>query len=522
MDEYPKPIRPGGVEPATTPIPALGPVDQDGYLQGNSSNSWNYGIVLEGSLQASFVVTTTLNGSTSSVYAIGSSSDATHPLRGLICPEDVGGTAGGSDLLARCSLSLPPSLVVDTFNAALYGANAPFNDQRRPWVSKTIAERTSDLMCVIEADWDSDKEAIAAAASGHFPYAYYVSTDLDTKPTDPTDARPPPSSAPCAGIDPETLSNIFQCTAQKCATPPDMTGHIETTNCLQPSCLFQYGTLYRAGFQQDACFDCLIYYTSGESSLEHVQQECTTDVRAPFAYDGANGTLMLSHYPLTAQQALILPGTGYRRVALYAQAVVGAQHIDFYCAQLISPIIDSELPYTGSYGMDSTSPDGGVGENGWEDEQYLQAGKVVDWIRKTSGATGNPVVIAGDWHATDDVTDAGGNLIIGSQSPEVLKLLDRKQGGAFDRAEPSGFQPRCTYCPAPENVLNTSLIQPEDFTPTFLMSFPPSSVTDDVLWGTQNVVPLTSILYLPAPSGGMGPPSTYYGRSVHLIRPTTP
>jgi len=520
---FPVPIPPGGVEPPATSAPGLGAVDDAGYLV-TVSTEVHFGADFQGNPNALFTIATPAGGDVQSLYAMGDSTDAQHAIRGLLCedaPPTGGGDAGTGSILASCVLSALPDLIVDTFNIGLYGAFAPFNDERRAAVTQAVAAASADLMCVVEADLDSDKEAIADAAQSNFPYTYFVKTDLDTLPTDPTDANgqtpPLPTAPPCAGIDPTILASIFQCSAQSCATPPDMSGHIETTNCLSTACLGQYVALYQQGAAQNACFDCIIYYETGEAPLSVARSECTTDSRRPFVYEGMNGSEILSRHPLRNTSAYILAGTGFRRTLLYAQVDLGDQTVDFYCGSVITPDIDTDLPYTGNYGHDGTLPDGGT-ENGWEDEQNLQIGKLIPWIEKTSGASGDRAIIAGDWYSDVGVTDASGQVVLAALAPEVIGKLDRAYGGAFDRAEPPGYVPSCDQCPAPENVLDGNA-PPEDVTPTFLLGFSAGSTLDDEFLDQANTVPLTSIPYETAPDGGYGPVSGDYLRSVRLLRP---
>ena len=227
-------------------------------------------------------------------------------------------------------------------------------------------------MCLLETALDY--EAIVKSAQGRFPYAYYVVTDLDTPPTDPTDqnGETPAVRPSLPGVDPGVIQSIYDCVAQNCTTTGDMNGTISTTNCLSGACAGPFVQIYYQGQQQDACFDCIIGSANSEYPLAKGRDECTNDAREPFAYGGMNGTLMLSRYPLANQQAFVLPGTGYRRAILYAQVQLEDQVVDFFCGQLMSPLVDGVLPYVGNYGKDVTNQ-----ENGWEDEQFLQARKTV-------------------------------------------------------------------------------------------------------------------------------------------------
>ena len=316
----PVPIEPGHVEPAIKVVSGFRSFDDQGYANVLLSTV-TLGFVRQGEHDAIFTVQTPGTADVQSLFAVGDSRDPAHPIRGLLCEDaasapDAGApdaaTADTGLVLAPCVLSSLPSIAVDTFNTALYGAQAAFNDQRRPFVIDAIAARSSDLMCLLETALDY--EAIVKSAQGRFPYAYYVVTDLDTPPTDPTDQNgetpPPPSGPPCAGVDPGVIQSIYDCVAQNCTTTGDMNGTISTTNCLSGACAWPFVQIYYQGQQQDACFDCIIGSANSEYPLAKGRDECTNDAREPFAYGGMNGTLMLSRYPLANQQAFVLPGDG--------------------------------------------------------------------------------------------------------------------------------------------------------------------------------------------------------------------
>jgi hypothetical protein len=520
MTILPQAILPGGVEPPASNVLSFQSVDAEGYSPLPPNAKIAFGVVLQGGTAAQFTFNTPGEQDIQTVFAIGDSGDKSHPIRGLQC-EDSADAPGNTPLLASCALTTLPSLAVDTFNTALYGADAPFNDERKQAVYGAIAARQSDLMCVIESA--IDYKAIVANATTNLPYSYYLVTDLDTQPTDPTDKMgntpSPPTAPPCAGVDPSIVQSIYQCTAQQCTSSGDSGGSVSAINCLSAACADSYTQLYFQSPQDDACVDCIIYYTTSELPLSVGQTACTTDSRQPFAYQGMNATLMLSRYPLANTQAYILPSTGFRRVILYAQVMLeDNQTVDFFCGHLVSPLIDADLPYVGNYGTDIAGQ-----ENGWEDEQDLQARRAVAWIRATAK---HPAIIAGDWHATSQVTEpgpeGGTTVVLDPLSVEVMKLFDQSLGGAFVRAEPSPYQPVCQYCPAPQNIYNAgSGVLPEDFTQTFLEGFAADATVEDSLWGQGNTVTLTPIPYEPAPTPPLGPLSQYWGRLVRVLRPGT-
>jgi hypothetical protein len=229
--------------------------------------------------------------------------------------------------------------------------------------------------------------------------------------------------------------------------------------------------------------------------------------------------MILSRYPLLNTRGYQLPSTGWRRAVLYAEVQLEDQAVDFYCAQLTDRNNGPSLAYAGNYGQDVTTnlPDGGQSfTSGWQQEQDLQVQKVLAFIRENSRATGRPAIIAGDWHASSLAEAPDGGVLTTALSPEVMAALL----GAFQRAEPLGFEGECTWCPPPLNVYNAGS-PVADFVVPFLNGFPSESTNDDEVWGT-NLYPIAGDQDEPPPPGGQGPPSTYYAKEVRIVRPPLP
>ena len=531
----PAPLPPGGVEPPTT-VTGLGEgVDATGYVYG-VDETIPLAVAFQGETSALFVVETPAVTDTRTVFAIGNAQDNLHALRGLTCQDappaalDGGLSPSAGPLLANCSLSDLPTLAVDTIDVALYGAFAPFEDDRRPALYAAIAGRGSDLVCVTNVNRQDDKVAIASAAAARFPFAFYPTppTDLDTQPADATtiDGGAPqlPPGPPCEGVAQSKIDAFYQCAAKNCSSTRDMSGTIATTNCLTQECTVPGSALYRQGPPIDACFDCIIYYMTSEESLAYGESECTTDPRQPFTFDGRTSQMILSHYPLAQTRAVVLPGSGFRKALLYAEVELEDQPVDFYCTDLISPNIDGELPYVGAYGKDvaqSLADGGSLTENGWEDEQDNQVAKVVAFVQANSAKRKRPAIVTGFWDASVRAVDGAGNVLVDDASREVVAALDSSLGGAFVRAEPPGYVPACDSCPAPTNLYNGSAAPAQDVM-TFLSDFAPNSVTEDTVWGTGNGVTLHTIPYESAPAGGVGPISEVFPRLVRIVRPRAP
>ena len=151
----PVPIGPGRVEPAIKVVSGFRSFDDQGYANVLLSTV-TLGFVRQGEHDAIFTVQTPGTADVQSLFAVGDSRDPAHPIRGLLCEDaasapDAGApdaaTADTGLVLAPCVLSSLPSIAVDTFNTALYGAQAAFNDQRRPFVIDAIAARSVGPSC---------------------------------------------------------------------------------------------------------------------------------------------------------------------------------------------------------------------------------------------------------------------------------------------------------------------------------------------------------------------------------------
>jgi hypothetical protein len=545
---FPSPIAPGHVEPPGQT--QAGPIDADGYLA-YGSGILNLGVTYRGDTSALFIWVAPAILDTQTLFAIGDPNDPAHVVRGLLCEStgseqssapDGGASVGLGDsgvqdpqLLANCKLTELATIGIDVVDVSLYGTYAPFEHDRRPVLMKAIAGRTqSDIMCVTGAPRLTDEQAIASAGSGGdagtgwFPYHYYPNPplDLDAGATDPTQidggVPPPPASPPCGnGVNMSDIDSIYSCASMYCSTaaPGDMSGTVqESSTCLTKDCIFWFGTLYNAGPQQNACFDCIVDYLVSGNSFSYGKNECLNDTRQPFYFNGASTTEILSHYPLSNEQVYVLPSTGTRRAVLYAQVQLPDQPVDFYCVALSSSTTDGLTPYVGDYGHDGKLPDGGT-ENGWEEEQDLQAQRAIAFIRANSQKTGRPAIIAGDW----ETSVAYPPMVVANLSPEVSQML----GGAFIEAVPSPYVPVCDLCPSPQNAYNGSS-SPYDERNVFLYNppkaaaaFPQEATTQVTLWGTDDSVMLTMTPY-ETPPAASGPISPVFPRLVRVRRPVSP
>jgi hypothetical protein len=244
---------------------------------------------------------------------------------------------------------------------------------------------------------------------------------------------------------------------------------------------------------QRKCFDCIADTVSSGQTYAQSNLSCTTDNRAPFAFNGQTPQMILSRYPLSNSQEFVFGSTNFRRAILYSQVQLqGGSKVDFYCVQLSSPLLDQDLPYVGNYA--GAHPPA----TGYDGEQLLQVQKLIAFVKKTSGNT--PAIIAGDWHSSikSDNVDA--------VAPDTLTLLRQ----TYTQASPASWTPQCTYCSSPQNPFNGTGFVGYAFEDTFLSNWPANATTDESVIFNQQVVHTASGTEMLSPS---------FGSNVRIIRP---
>jgi hypothetical protein len=573
------PITPGTVPVTQGSGTELFGVDSAGYL---STLTVSIGLAAayatDPTNKAITIFRTPNNTDTATFYVIGDPGDTTnsgHVVRGLYCEDNaldtqaqlpvvdagpVDAAAGGYSthdltLLSECTLAQLPVLSIDMLNTSLYGANSPFQALRAGYMPAAVAARLSDLMCVVEVDDLQNRLNIITEAAGSttpvdltttgsasnpgwFPYYYAVTSDQTTPPTNKADAKPLPANAPCSpsAVSPTLSEGMFQCVDAKCSS---VTGGDDagigilagTTSCLTGPCVSPLGRMYTspapddrtsAGYLDDVCLDCAIYYFTSELPLGQAQTNCTSNnTQLPFAFSGQTPAFILSHHPLKNTAVYNLPATGYRRAVLKAQVTLEDESVvDFFCAQLTSPLIDSSLPYTGNYGSDGDEPD----NNGWQEEQDLQSKEAIAWIQSETAKDGVPAIIASDLHSDDGVAPLTG------LSTEVVDAFKTTFTPAEVAAEVQGTTaPVCDYCsatldpttnpnPNPYNA-DTS---PYELMHAYVQGFPTNATQSETLWGNDStfVVISQGVPGEVTPPGGTGPLLEYYAHNYQILRPT--
>ncbi len=394
--------------------------------------------------------------------------------------------SGAAGWMGCSDEAAPPAVTelrVDTFNVGLAGAFVPNEAARRPAVIAAMADLPSDVVCLQEVWTQADKDALGAAARARFPHQYSAQHSLDTAVThdiDPGCMVPPePTTAPCAA-DPMvqmTFAAGVACIAQNCSTMPGSEmGRTTSTACAQASCfssvaglLTGVGAAMQAGLR---CYGCFVPNLPTET-LSSIRTTCTTNPRGGLAFGGQSSTMILSRYPLSDTETLVMPGTWNRRVITRATVTLpSGSRVGVYCNHLTPVFEGVAFPYTGRHGC------GEIGPAGWSREQRAQAERLVAEVRRREGSTGRAVIL-GDFNTGP--RNAAGQPELTDEAPENFTYL----GQQFTLATPSGYVPQCTYCP--DNANNPGA-QPTWIDHVFLHNFPAGATRSTVRTFTEATV----------------------------------
>ncbi len=473
----------------------VGSIDPHGYVI-LPPTDYDLGVAADGATKALLVAHFSRTSTARTLFAIGDVNSPSYPVRGLVCADE-----NPNGIATVCTLTALATLSVDMFNAGLYGANAVDESARRPVIFDQLSKRTSDLICLTEVGRKADRDALIATAKIAYPYAVTATTDLNTQPTDPTDqnGRTPavPTIPPCKGpVDPQLVDDAYQCMVDKCDSKlGDPAGVLAGgSDCISSKCASKFIPLLDGDRNHARCFGCIIVNATSYTSFADSKNNCNTDAHNPYNFAGETPSMILSRYPLSNPDVYVLPSWLYRRSVLFAKVELEqGTSVDFYCAQLSSPLLDALLPYAGDYsnGNDAT---------GYDVEQLLQVKRTIDYVKTKSA--GRPAILAGDWHASE----MQASPVLDDLNPEVFKTLR----AAFTEALPSGYQRSCTYCPLAQNAYNGD--KSYAWLDAFLYGFPDRATTDAAIFFDQRTVTLSD-------GTTKGNLSQTFGFNVRVIRP---
>jgi endonuclease/exonuclease/phosphatase family metal-dependent hydrolase len=254
------------------------------------------------------------------------------------------------------------SITALTFNTALGVGLAPYTAERREALAEIIPDLGIDLICLQEV-WTYDdvvwfKETLAEP----YPHVFFAVEQTD------------PGSLRCTSSEADMLSS---CLDENCTGLSDAA----LVLCAVDACA-QVFTEISAD-----CQECII--ANQTLSLDILILSCGSEDAK--TYKDQNGLMILSKYPFENTGMLAFDSAlGDRGVLRVRIAPSEAAGIDVYCTHLAASI--GESLYQGEYGS-------------WEEERYMQAGLLLDWVEEQSRDVAD-VLVLGDLNcgpATADV-----------------------------------------------------------------------------------------------------------------------
>jgi endonuclease/exonuclease/phosphatase family metal-dependent hydrolase len=251
---------------------------------------------------------------------------------------DAGPDVGGDGPEGDAPVAQAPASFL-AYNAGLAHGAVALAEERRPVIIDALKQVTADVICLNEVWTDDDAQAIINALAPNYPHHFREVTTDDSAPT-----------VRCTDIG--KVLALAGCQADNCAT-------ISTTDCVAGPCQTAYDAL------TDECKICLAANTADPTT-------CAIGGAKDFAYDGRNGLMLLSKYPLADATYTPLDTQLIKRGVITAD--IGGTHVQ--CTHM--PAVLSVVPY----------PTGGT-HSTWADEN---AAAVTDLIG-TAAATGCSVLM---------------------------------------------------------------------------------------------------------------------------------
>lgn len=402
------------------------------------------------------------------------------------------GGASGASGKGGAYVAGPDDLVLDVLPTGLGSSFLPYEDQRRPAVLDAIAHLDSDVVCVLEVARATDRMLLvdAALSGGKLVHSVVIPTSNATPTDDPTDIngqlQTPPSPS-CAGPQKAKLDDMLDCLRTNCSTIPGSdAGRVSDAACVSGKCASVAAPLVLGTATEDrTCYGCLTPQLVSET-FGDIRESCENGTTPGLGFAGQNAVLLLSRYPLVNPRLHVLPSSWFRRTIVEATVQrPGKAAVDAYCTMLSSVAQDDTFfPYTGVFGA-------GTSTNGWENENYLQATKLVAFVKATSPG---PAVVMGIL-ASPAISDASGAVVSKPSGAKAINLLL----GQFPEAVAPGYVPACTLCP--DNPL-LSTVDLAKYAPAWLAhvllhGLPVSAVRHASRTFTTPTVPVTSSMGLP-------------------------
>lgn len=233
-----------------------------------------------------------------------------------------------------------------TMNLRL-GDELPFYDERTAVKLDVLSEADADVVCIQELYYSKDILKVKEFFEKDLEYTkplWLVTNEDDFEPIPPACTQ-------------EDVAPIISCYMENCMVE----GAAQT--CILTEC----GTIFLTLPQ--ACQTCLLGQGIGAiagGDIQAVLQGCMTETKFDYNYDGNNGILLVSRYPMKDKGSLGLTSYGNYRMAIYATVQTGIYKPGIGDVQVICTGLSklSDAEYGGLAG-------------GWAQEQMTQVSEIL-------------------------------------------------------------------------------------------------------------------------------------------------
>lgn len=304
-----------------------------------------------------------------------------------------------------------PILETLTYNVGLAPGVVPYATPRIKPVAEELAKfRDMGVMCLQEVWTQEARDAVVAALDLPDDQVYYVDTrgqGDDLK--DINVCRPGQVDA------------LASCARDACGDLPDE----EHAHCALDACNSELVSLYMRGGEN--CLNCLV--SSVGHSIDDTIKTCTVPGHGvSHSYDGQNGVMLVSRWPLKNREAILLPSSIANREALFATVEIdGREPLELACTHVSTW---NQLPPS------QRGPDGKKMFSDWDEEMIAQ----IDIIsaRLNARAQGRPQLFLGDMNAGPEL----GRSIKG----DMPKVWGRIHALGFSSPAAQAEDPFCSVC----------------------------------------------------------------------------
>lgn len=304
-----------------------------------------------------------------------------------------------------------PILETMTWNVGLAPGVVPYATPRiRPVAEEMAKFRDIGVTCLQEVWTQEARDAIVASMALPEDQIYYVDTRGQGDDLKDTNV--------CS---PSQLEPLVDCAREACGDLPEE----EHARCALDACNGEIVSLYIRGGSD--CLNCLV--SSVGNSIDETMTSCTTPGQGvSHSYDGQNGVMLISRWPLKNRESILLPSSIANRAALFATIELeGREPLEVACTHASTWNL---LPPS------HREPDGRKMFDDWDDEMITQ----MEIISKklASRAQGRPQLFLGDMNA--------GPTVAHDIREDMPKVWRRIRSLGFSSPAAQAEDPICSMC----------------------------------------------------------------------------